>query len=351
MHARVPKAHVDGKTGAVTSPTFFVSPNGDDSAAGTESHPFQTLHRAQVAVRALSSGDRPGTTVNIMAGTYSLGNPASDGSLVFTSDDSGIAGSPVTWQAYPVGAKVIVSGGRQLECAWTKTTLNGVSVQKCAVPVGLTADTLFIGGVRQVRARYPNGNPLVPKDGYSTGCKTASTWPITSKKYPMNWQVLSPNGTVISTGSVPGAVNGSVTVHDILEPRGVVTTPQAYHSTRFNETFNKPYWDTTSPNAIHVPPDWVGRHWSNPNGAIVKMMHPAGWGSWAFLTESFDGDILNFSKGGFQVVPPPRVSASAMHVLSCCARVMVKPRRLMDRRTILRRPEETRDAAQHTLKT
>ena len=44
-------------------------------------------------------------------------------------------------------------------------SLNGFTVQKCSVPVGLKADSLFVGGVRQVRARFPDGDPLAPHSG------------------------------------------------------------------------------------------------------------------------------------------------------------------------------------------
>lgn len=47
---------------------------------------------------------------------------------------------------------------------------------------------------------------------------------------------------------------------------------------------------------MHVPPDWKGRKWAQPNGAVVKMMHPAAWGSWAFEVDSYDGDVMKFSK-------------------------------------------------------
>lgn len=90
-------------------------------------------------------------------------------SLVFTPADNGAPGAPVTWQAYPPGAPVVVSGGATLPCDWQPTSLpnQAKGVFKCAIPSHLPAafDELFIDGIRQVRARFPNGDPLVPHSG------------------------------------------------------------------------------------------------------------------------------------------------------------------------------------------
>ena len=64
----------------------------------------------------------------------------------------------------------------------------------------------------------------------------------------------------------------------------------------------RPYWATTSTSAIQLPPDVKARAdtWSTPAGAVVKMMHPAGWGSWAFEVGSYADGVLTFSRGGNQ---------------------------------------------------
>jgi hypothetical protein len=56
-----------------------------------------------------------------------------------------------------------------------------------------------------------------------------------------------------------------------------------------------------------VPADWKARGWSAADvadpaaPAVVKMMHPGGWGSWAFAVGEYDGsDRMDFAKGGFQ---------------------------------------------------
>ena len=97
-------------------------------------------------------------------------------------------------------------------------------------------------------------DPLAVKSGYSTGCKTLSTWDISGiKQYPINLQMVSKNGNKISQGSVgmaPG--NVTVTIEDRMIPRTSSTTGPnpSYFNTRFNETYNKPFWATSAPNAI-----------------------------------------------------------------------------------------------------
>lgn len=49
-----------------------------------------------------------------------------------------------------------------------------------------------------------------------------------------------------------------------------------------------------------MPNDWKNRTWAKPAGAVVKMMHPAGWGSWAFEVGSYADGQMDFSTGGFQ---------------------------------------------------
>ena len=44
----------------------------------------------------------------------------------------------------------------------------------------IQADSLFVDGMRMVRARYPNGDPLLPQSGYSSGAKTIAQFPNTA---------------------------------------------------------------------------------------------------------------------------------------------------------------------------
>lgn len=94
-------------TAATDVLTYYVSPAGDDAAAGTRSAPWRTLAGAQAALRALRTAgalDRP-VEVELAAGTWTLDAP-----WTFGPDDSGTVDAPVTWRA-PVGETVTLSGG------------------------------------------------------------------------------------------------------------------------------------------------------------------------------------------------------------------------------------------------
>ncbi|MCP4641000.1 MAG: right-handed parallel beta-helix repeat-containing protein, partial [bacterium] len=62
--------------------TFYVAPDGDDAAAGTEAQPFRTLPRAQQAARQVHASGQA-VHVILRQGDYVLDEP-----LVFTQEDS-----------------------------------------------------------------------------------------------------------------------------------------------------------------------------------------------------------------------------------------------------------------------
>jgi hypothetical protein len=303
------KGYVNTSTVGATR-TLFVSPTGDDSASGTDAqHPFRTLVKARDVLRALALSDRAGAVVNLLGGTYYLKD-----TLVLTAEDSGELGKPVTWQAYPSGAKVAVSGGVPISCAWKPVTLpTGVAAQSCDVPVGTSFTRLFVGGLRRTSARFPNGDMLKPKDGYSGGAKpSGENFPVTAQRAcdpnGANVNFLATDGSTISTGCVafqPEGWSRNVTVVDRSIPRAVTTTKDVYvNSSRYNSTFNLPIRTPTCPSSIHIPEDWAARKWAQEDlkGATVKMLHPQGWGSWAFEVADapLAGDVMSFAKGGFQ---------------------------------------------------
>lgn len=121
---------------------YFVAPDGADANPGTKRKPFATLRRARDAARA--SG---GTSILMRGGTHYLPEP-----LVLTEADSG-----TTWRS-ATGELAVVSGGIKLILGWG-TYRNGI--WKANVPSGLHFDQLFLNGVRQHRARYPNADPSV----------------------------------------------------------------------------------------------------------------------------------------------------------------------------------------------
>ncbi|MCE0538749.1 right-handed parallel beta-helix repeat-containing protein [Kineosporia rhizophila] len=87
-------------TAAATGATYYVAPNGSDTAAGSKSAPWKSIARAQTAVSA-------GDTVYFRAGTYAFTAAtkacSSRTALVdaITLSKSGTAAAPITYAAYP----------------------------------------------------------------------------------------------------------------------------------------------------------------------------------------------------------------------------------------------------------
>jgi hypothetical protein len=135
---------------AAVERTFHVAPPpvGADSADGSAAHPFATLDRARLAVRAhLAAQDvRGDLVVEFRAGTYVLAAP-----VRFEAADSGENGFDVVYRAAP-GATVLLDGGRAIT-GWTREA-DGVY----RAEVGGDADfrQLWIDDRRAIRARTPN---------------------------------------------------------------------------------------------------------------------------------------------------------------------------------------------------
>jgi hypothetical protein len=132
---------------------IFVSVHGNDQAPGTLDQPVKTLQRAQQLVRLVrKEGHRAAVNVFLRGGTYYLDSP-----LVFRPEDHAKDDGPVTFQHYH-HEKVTLSGGRRLHVAWVPWK-NGIYRAKLSTKFDF--DQLFINGVKQVRARYPNKDTTV----------------------------------------------------------------------------------------------------------------------------------------------------------------------------------------------
>ncbi|HUS47733.1 MAG TPA: right-handed parallel beta-helix repeat-containing protein, partial [Phycisphaerae bacterium] len=92
-----------GRQGAA----FFVSPDGSDGRAGTESQPFATLERARRAVRELKDRGLPkgGACVYLRGGIYRLSKP-----FALTRADSGTKDAPIRYCRYE-GEDARIIGG------------------------------------------------------------------------------------------------------------------------------------------------------------------------------------------------------------------------------------------------
>ena len=123
---------------------YYVSKTGSDSNVGSLSQPFRTIQKA-----ADTAG--PGDTVLVRAGTY--------GEVVKPAN-SGLLGSPITFQAYQ-NEKVILNGADTVQGAWSvhsgniyKTTLNGL-----LLPRG--RNQVLVNGENVNIARFPNSSDIM----------------------------------------------------------------------------------------------------------------------------------------------------------------------------------------------
>lgn len=134
---------------------IYVAPNGDDTNPGTQAAPLRTLHRARDIARRTAGKEE--TTVTVAAGVYHLPD-----TLEFVPADSGSELYPVVYRAENEGAAVI-SGGDELMLDW-RPFRDGI--YQAATKPGLVVDQLFIDGVAQRMARYPNYDPDKPTAAY-----------------------------------------------------------------------------------------------------------------------------------------------------------------------------------------
>lgn len=154
----------------VAEADLYVAPDGNDNSAGTKAAPFQTLARAQAAVRALQPLSAP-VTVWVRGGTYYLTSP-----LTFSPADSGSEKGPITYAAYPNEA-VTLSGGVKLTPTWSTYAANS-NVKVATIGTGYDFDMLFLGEDKPLTlARYPNYDPkAVPLQGCGNIAQRVATW-------------------------------------------------------------------------------------------------------------------------------------------------------------------------------
>jgi len=143
---------------------IYVSPTGNDAAAGTVSAPLATLAAARDKADQLKAGNTP-VTVYLRGGTYYLSAP-----VVFGPANSGSSTAPIIYTAYS-SEKPVISGGIKVAGNWT---VSSGQIMVTTIATGLKVDGLFLNGKRQVLARYPNFDPnQAILNGYAADCISA----------------------------------------------------------------------------------------------------------------------------------------------------------------------------------
>ncbi|MBQ5953056.1 MAG: right-handed parallel beta-helix repeat-containing protein [Lachnospiraceae bacterium] len=180
-------AWTEPEYGLVTDADFYVSPDGSDENDGSFSHPFATLEKARDSVRALDRAGRSGITVAVKAGEYRVNG------LTFTREDGGTESCPILYCAYGDGEVILNAGmtlagtdfahvtdpdvlarlARNARDKVLRVDLRGYGVTPAdygplhalgqyttnekydGYPSGSNTE-LFVDGLRQTLARYPN---------------------------------------------------------------------------------------------------------------------------------------------------------------------------------------------------
>ena len=181
--------------------SFYVSPTGNDNAAGTKDAPFRTIARAQAAVRPLLEEMNSDVVVHVATGDYRLERP-----LKFTATDSGRNGFRVIYrsEAGPGKARFLAS---KILKGW-QPYRDGI--WKIDLPPKTVFHTLYENGQRAHKARFPNyehhadfptarGRYLISHDGTPV-VSTKNPLPKTEKT---NWLTYSPEVVLPVTKASP----------------------------------------------------------------------------------------------------------------------------------------------------
>ena len=208
---------------------LYVSPNGDDSAAGTVDAPLRTLEGARDAVRELRKSGDPdgGITVYFREGVYTQLE-----SLALTAEDSGTETCPITYKAYD-GEKVVISGGYTLDP--TKYTVPSDEIKarldKTAQEKVVAYDLKAAGVDWSDINTDPDGNPRIDSRLYYDGIR--------------GWTGRYPNDSVVDYSYV--VFGDTVSGTSFVDPTGRVAkwAESSVAEARLYGTFEIDY-ETTS---------------------------------------------------------------------------------------------------------
>lgn len=149
---------------AVDRPTFFVAPDGDDTARGTRARPFQTLERARDAARAQRGGSTEAAIV-LRDGMHRLERP-----LLLDARDSGLVVRAAAGESPVVAGSVRVEGWTPYDAAR--------GIYRADVGAGRATRQLYVDGRRATRAQtapYPKDFTRIP-EGYEATGSPAPAW-------------------------------------------------------------------------------------------------------------------------------------------------------------------------------
>lgn len=136
---------------------IYVSTRGNDTWQGTEKKPVATFARAQQLARQYAADDD--VTIWFDDGIYYLPQ-----TIVFTAADSKTRPATASFRARHTG-KAVISGGQEVHLKWER---QDGGIFAATVNGGGNIDQLYVNGVRQRMARYPNAEPGEGKNVFDT---------------------------------------------------------------------------------------------------------------------------------------------------------------------------------------
>ena len=191
---------------------IYVSPAGNDHASGSREKPIASFARAQEMVRKSSAAT---AKVIFLSGTYYLPE-----TIKFTAQDNK---SAVVYMAEKEG-EAVISGGMRLNLQWKKSSSNWYTAK---VPRGLEMDQLYINGIRQRMARFPNaeeGKNVFDTWELSHSIKVDSVRDPLRKERVARWE--NPTGGYIHAmhtalwGDMHWRITGKTASGDLMEEGG-----------------------------------------------------------------------------------------------------------------------------------
>lgn len=158
---------VPAPTSAATQAQYYVSPNGNDSNAGTLAAPFKTVQHARDIVQTIN-GSMTGDIIVFLRG----GNYPVTSSIDFAPNDSGTNGYRIIYQAYQNETPVL-NGGVQVT-GWSQHSGN---IWKAPLTRSNKLRSLYVNDKRAVMAT---------KTVSSAGCY--GTYNVTAGSAPWAWE-------------------------------------------------------------------------------------------------------------------------------------------------------------------
>ena len=322
--------------------TFYVAVDGSDSNAGTLAAPFKTVTRARDAMRATQCASG-GCVTLLRGGVYDL----SMGALQLNASDS-----YTSYASYP-GERAVLSGAKSLAgVTWTpvnggpilvanvapllrgadprfESWLRGEASPDVAAPP-TTINSLFVNGIRQVRARYPNGNPhdgsgicfsasqrpgegCSPAHGYSNCINGDGGAHQQAPGAVAHISGITPNRGSSPTLGCPQCTTYGTFAYAIFPPPAnhpVYNQPLPGHGWTNNSHFT--FWgslfDRSAAAVLTTNCDahWArALNWTQTDQGVLQTFHHQLWGGWAYAlgngtTRNGNSVTVPISYGGYQ---------------------------------------------------